>query len=611
MVPVEVSPSMTLVKVTDDGEDGQPEGDGLEILAGKAVYWTYRLTNDGNVTLKVLLNSSPLVDDNGTPDIDSDDLLPEYDSGDENDDGELDVGETWTFTQSGVAAAGNYANQATATMMFNDTPVTATDDSSYFGMDPVIAIDKITGDGPGGIADGDGVQLIAGSAVTWTYSVSNAGNVPLTGITVSDDNGTPGTTGDDFAPAYSSGDANDDGALDAGEIWIFTASGTAIAGDYENLATATGQYADISVTDDDKSSYFGYSHDALIAPTGTTPQQYISGTAMTFQDYYADQGGVIQYSVKSGKIGQTNPGVFFYFTGAAGNIKDGNNNQVIDNVEIRVDQSRSVSGIAPFYPINNSNIKLYKVIDDGDGVVDSGDTLVAAQPLSLSIVKNASSPNFGDLTVTFKPDAEGTMYVLSVKYSTASALGASVGTSPALWPTSHYGFSSYVNGTFSETYGDGIDLAPKPASLMVLAGDEGDGAHAIRAAQTKAAYSAALSWWEGNGFDVSALKQQAVRVAELGVDADGNWVLGMAHDGHITIDDDAANHGWSLGVGNVVHDKVDLLSVLVHEVGHLLEQTDEQMGDSLDVGVRQLPTLDGPLGLVGMMPELPSPSYFG
>jgi hypothetical protein len=39
---------------------------------------------------------------------------------------------------------------------------------------------------------------------------------------------------------YNTGDTNHDGLLEAGETWVFTASGTAIAGQYSNIGTATG-----------------------------------------------------------------------------------------------------------------------------------------------------------------------------------------------------------------------------------------------------------------------------------------------------------------------------------------------------------------------------------
>ena len=574
---------------------------GTANVAGETITYTYVVTNTGNAAIANVV----VRDDNATPGNTGDDFNATYVSGDTDSDGLLDVTESWNYTstrnvtQDMLDAGADLTNLATATGS-GATP--DTDDATIdVEQRPDIEINKITIYGSN---SGDGLTgVIAGNAITWQYAVSNTGNTALSDVDVSDDNGTPGDTTDDFNPSYVSGDTDSDGKLDVTETWIFEEMGTAVVGTYQNLGTATGTAGGIKVDDSDASSYTATAPGALIAPTGTTPLQYINGTAMTFQDYYAYQGGDIQYGVKSGKINQTNPGVFFYFTGASGDIKDGDNDNVIDTIQIKVDQARTVSSINPFYPLNNSNIQLYKVIDNGDSTVGVGDSLVAVKPATtISINKNALSSDFGDLTVSFKPEAEGTMYVLSVKYSTASAVGATVGTSPGAWPTSHYDFSTYVNSVFSETYAAGVDLAPKPVSPMMLDGEEGDGAMAIRASQARAAYKAALSWWSEQGFDVSSLKKPMVQVADLG-EQDGQWLLGMTQDGVITIDDDAANHGWSLGKGKVVADKVDLMSVMVHEVGHLLGMSHEDMGESLEVGVRSLPTMDeasdDQVGLVG------------
>ncbi len=563
---------------------------GTADTVGETITYAYVVTNTGNAAIANVV----VRDDNATPGDMGDDFNATYVSGDTDGDSLLDVTEAWNYsstrnvTQPILDAGADLTNLATAT---GDGATPDTDDATIDVQQlPAISINKITihGDDFGDALTG----VIAGNAITWHYAVNNTGNAALSNVDVSDDNGTPGDTSDDFNPAYVSGDTDGDSKLDVNETWIYEEDGTAVVGTYENVGTASGTAGGAEVNDSDASSYTATAPGALIAPTGTTPLQYINGTAMTFQDYYAYQGGDIQYGVKSGKINQTNPGVFFYFTGASGDIKDGDNDNVIENIEIKIDQSRSVSTINPFYPLNNSNIQLYKVIDNGDGTVGFGDSLVAVKPATtLSVVKNSASPNFGDLTVSFRPEAEGTMYVLSVKYSTASAVGATVGTNPAAWPTSHYDFSTYVNNVFSETYAAGVDLAPKPVSPMMLEGEEGDGAMAIRASQARAAYKAALSWWSEQGFDVSALKKPMVQIADLG-EQDGQWLLGMTQDGVITIDDDAANHGWSLGKGKVVAGKVDLMSVMVHEVGHLLGQTHEDMGDTLEVGIRALPTLD-------------------
>jgi len=124
-------PAITLVKLTGDGDGPIEDGDGLQLLAGSNVTWTYLLTNTGNVDLRFDAYTG-LVDDAGSADI-TDDFNPVYVDGDQNEDGMLNVGETWTYRYNDKAVYGNYANTATATAYFGDAYVFAQDDSSYFG----------------------------------------------------------------------------------------------------------------------------------------------------------------------------------------------------------------------------------------------------------------------------------------------------------------------------------------------------------------------------------------------------------------------------------------------------------------------------------------------
>ena len=87
-------------------------------------------------------------------------------------------------------------------------------------MQPGIQVVKLTNG-----TDNANANIAAGSTVTWTYNVTNTGNVALSGVTVRDSDPA-------VHPAVPSGDTNGDGLLELGETWVFTATGTAVAGQY-------------------------------------------------------------------------------------------------------------------------------------------------------------------------------------------------------------------------------------------------------------------------------------------------------------------------------------------------------------------------------------------
>ena len=94
-----------------------------------------------------------------------------------------------------------------------------------------------------------GPPLIIGEQVTWTYQVSNTGNVELTDLEVIDDNGTPGDTSDDIQVCSFT-------LLAAGADHTCEWSGVVVEGLYGNTARVTADYSG-QISDMDSSYYTG------------------------------------------------------------------------------------------------------------------------------------------------------------------------------------------------------------------------------------------------------------------------------------------------------------------------------------------------------------------
>ena len=228
------NPVIRVVKLTNGTDnDAAP---GVFVPVGSTVTFTYVVTNTGNVPL----NGVTVEDDNGTPAFVSDDFNATFVSGDANANNLLDPTEAWTYTASRIATPGQHTNVATATgtATVGGATVTATNPDNHFGAISAIVLVKLTNGTDNNAAPGPTVPI--GSVVTFTYVVTNPGNVPLSGVFVEDDNGTVADPADDFNAAFVGGDTNTNGLLDTNETWTFTASRVATAGQYTNVATAHG-----------------------------------------------------------------------------------------------------------------------------------------------------------------------------------------------------------------------------------------------------------------------------------------------------------------------------------------------------------------------------------
>jgi hypothetical protein len=160
------------------------------------------------------------------------------------------------------------------------------------------------------------------------------------------------------------------------------------------------------------------------------------------------------------------------------------------------------------------------------------------------------------------------------------------------------------SGTFIvawQGYGPGDDagvlsqrFAPPPAPLTAVAPGPGSAAP-LTAGQVKPLLSEALRRWKIAGADTAALGPIDVRVTDL-----GGSTLGLASSHTITLDDNAAGWGWFVDRtprsdsefrDSAPSNRIDLLTVLMHEVGHLLgkDHGDGVMSEALFAGVRELP----------------------
>ncbi|HEY2295095.1 MAG TPA: hypothetical protein VGM86_30705, partial [Thermoanaerobaculia bacterium] len=223
---------------------------GPHLTAGSPVAWTYLVTNSGDI----YLTDVKVTDDKGVAV-----TCPKA---------SLNPGETMTCTGAGTAVAGQYQNTGTVTASNAcGIPVSAHDVSYYYGdgapPTPPTACVKIKKYTNGDDADtAPGPHLPVGSPVVWDYAVTNCGQAALGSVHVTDNRGVavscPKTT------------------LAIGETMHCSGSGTAAAGQYENIGTVTANPPTGSaVISSDPSHYYGDMPPP--PPAGITIKKYTNG----------------------------------------------------------------------------------------------------------------------------------------------------------------------------------------------------------------------------------------------------------------------------------------------------------------------------------------------
>ncbi|MBT3202332.1 MAG: LEPR-XLL domain-containing protein, partial [Phycisphaerales bacterium] len=136
----------------------------------------------------------------------------------------------------------------------------------------------------------EAINADIGSSVVWSYVVTNIDQEPLSDFTIIDNHGTPDNPIDDFIPApvmdgaFNIGDTSQDGLLDVGEQWLYTATDLVEA---EGLYTGSAS-ASVSVTTEIIVGGGGGGEAA-----GFTEYAVLANGAVTIGDYFSVEGGLL------------------------------------------------------------------------------------------------------------------------------------------------------------------------------------------------------------------------------------------------------------------------------------------------------------------------------
>jgi uncharacterized repeat protein (TIGR01451 family) len=204
-VPIVQAPSIDVSKTADVASVD---------AAGDVINYTITVDNTGNMTLTSVTVADPLITDVA------------YASGDTNNDGELDLNETWTYTRSYTVTQDDIDNGGVVDPLLAKNN-TATGDTAQTGPDTASASVHIVQNPDLTItktADVGSVDAV-GDVINYTVNVANAGNMTLTGVTVTDSLTTL---------TLASGDTDNDGKLDLGETWTYSGSYTVQQSDIDN-----------------------------------------------------------------------------------------------------------------------------------------------------------------------------------------------------------------------------------------------------------------------------------------------------------------------------------------------------------------------------------------
>ncbi|MBU3724075.1 MAG: DUF11 domain-containing protein [Burkholderiaceae bacterium] len=330
-------PIITVEKVDDViNSDRTDDTDDIVDEAGDIISYSVEVKNLGNITLSNVVVTDPLIAD--SLDINDDGVVDVLDAtgGDDNANGQLDVGETWTFageytvTQADMDARGNYdeledgtndnviRNAVSVSAKTQDQTLDATN-RTYTELDyrPLISIEK-TPDvlNADRTDDPDDEIDSAGDIITYAIAVKNEGNITLTDVVLTDaliaDSLDTNDDGVINVLDAAGGDSNTNGLLDVGETWTFAGEYAVTQADIDNhgnhdsidpdtindnvmrnVAAVTSKAGDQNISDDTiADSRVIYSPELVVTKTANVSQVDEAGDEIVYTVTVENRGNV-------------------------------------------------------------------------------------------------------------------------------------------------------------------------------------------------------------------------------------------------------------------------------------------------------------------------------
>ncbi len=251
---VDALPALTVTKVADTAGP---------VAAGTTITYTYTATNSGNQTLTAVsmadphdasaANSLSTIAFVASPLTDVAPLLDSTDGGGDDVWDTLAPGDTITWQATYVVAVADISTQVGGDGTIDNTATGSALDplsAAVNGTSPAVSIpvDAVSASLLMAKAADDTTDVILGQLITYTYTITNDGNVPITAISLSDvHNGSgPGpapdadaaTLTDNGTPGDSTNPSGGDGQWDTlapGDVLTVTATYTVTQSDIDNL----------------------------------------------------------------------------------------------------------------------------------------------------------------------------------------------------------------------------------------------------------------------------------------------------------------------------------------------------------------------------------------